>query len=172
MRVLPLENEAVNECWLSDKDRFSYEGLNSDERLTRADGQAGRRVEEVDWQMALEFVARGLQDVVAKHGAAALGALASPHSTLEELYSPRSSCAGSAAATSISACARRDFRGDGQRAGMPWLGMPIAELDALDRVLVVGSFLRKDHPLLAQRLRQAAKKGAQITLLHSVDDDC
>ena len=64
-----------------------------------------------------------------------------------------------------------DFRGDGQGAGIPWLGLPIAELDALERVLVVGSFLRKDHPLVAQRLRQAARKGAEISLLHSVADD-
>src|SRR6185369_10008612 len=64
-----------------------------------------------------------------------------------------------------------DFSGDGKRKGIPWLGMPIAEIGKLDRVLVVGSFLRKDHPLIAQRLRQAAKRGAQIHVLHSVDDD-
>ena len=64
-----------------------------------------------------------------------------------------------------------DFRDDGLRGGAPWLGMPIADVGKLDRALVVGSFLRKDHPLLAHRLRQAAKKGAQISLLHAVDDD-
>ena len=64
-----------------------------------------------------------------------------------------------------------DFRDDGARGGIPYLGMPIAAVGALDRALVVGSFLRKDHPLLAHRLRQAAKKGAQVSSLHSVDDD-
>ena len=80
-------------------------------------------------------------------------------------------CAASAATTSTSGCARPISAATAQRAGIPWLGMPIAEIGTLDRVLVVGSFLRKDHPLLAHRLRQAAKKGAQVSSLHSVDDD-
>ena len=116
--------------------------------------------------------AAACKDVVDKHGGAALGALVSPHATLEELALAAQLVRGARhATTSTSGCGRRDFRGDGQGAGIPWLGMPVADLDALDRVLVVGSFLRKDHPLLAQRLRQAAKKGAQVSLLHSVDDD-
>src|SRR5205823_14023122 len=64
-----------------------------------------------------------------------------------------------------------DFRDDGKRAGVPWLGMPIADVNSLDRAFIVGSFLRKDQPLLAQRLRQAAKKGAEISSLHAIDDD-
>src|SRR6266508_4189691 len=104
MRVLPLENEAINECWLSDKDRFSYEGLNSPDRLQRPlirkNGQWG----EVDWHEALDFVGAGLKG--------------------------------------------KDLR-----------------------VLVIGSFLRKESPLIAHRLRQAAKRRAQIHMLHSVDDD-
>src|SRR5204863_1417395 len=64
-----------------------------------------------------------------------------------------------------------DFSADGRREGIPWLGMPIAALGTLERVLVIGSFLRKDHPLIAHRLRQAAKRGAQVHMLHSVDDD-
>jgi len=161
MRVLPLENEAVNECWLSDKDRFSYEGLNSGERLTvpmiRQDGQW----REAEWQEALGFAARGLK---------AFGVLASPHATLEELF-----LAGRLGAAPGNAADFRlrhsDFSADGRRAGIPWLGMALAELGKLDRVLVVGSFLRKDHPLLAHRLRQAAKRGTEVHVLHAVDDD-
>jgi NADH-quinone oxidoreductase subunit G len=156
MRVLPLENEAVNECWLSDKDRFSYEGLNAPDRLTRPMLRNNGRLEEVDWQAALERAAAGLKDA---------GVLASPHATLEELF-----LAGGLG-TADFRLRHSDFSADGKRAGVPWLGMPVAELGKLDRVLVVGSFLRKDHPLLAQRLRQAAKRGAQIHVLHSVDDD-
>jgi NADH-quinone oxidoreductase subunit G len=157
MRVLPLENEAVNECWLSDKDRFSYEALNSDERLTRPMVKKDGRWEETDWQTALEFSISGLKD---------FGVLASPHSTLEELY-----LVGKLGGPADFRLRHSDFSGDGKRAGIPWLGMPIADLAKLDRVLVVGSFLRKDHPLIAQRLRQAAKRGTQIHVLHSVDDD-
>ncbi len=156
MRVLPLENDAINECWLSDKDRFSYEGLNAPDRLTRPMVRNNGKLEEVDWEVALARAAAGLKDA---------GVLASPHATLEELV-----LAGRLGAADFR-LRHGDFSADGRRAGIPWLGMPIAELGELDRVLVIGSFLRKDHPLIAQRLRQAAKRGAQIHVLHAVDDD-
>jgi NADH-quinone oxidoreductase subunit G len=157
LRVLPLENEQVNECWLSDKDRFSYEGLNAPERLTQPMARIDGRLQEVEWEVALERAAAGLADC---------GVLASPHATLEELY-----LAGRLGPAEFR-LRHSDFSADdGQRAGIPWLGLPLAELDALDCVLVIGSFLRKDHPLIAHRLRQAAKRGAQIHVLHSVDDD-
>src|SRR5580765_4813325 len=113
--------------------------------------------EETDWQTALETAIKGLKD---------FGVLASPHSTLEELF-----LAGKLGAPADFRLRHSDFSGDGKRKGIPWLGLPVTELAKLDRVLVVGSFLRKDHPLLAQRLRQAAKRGTQIHVLHSVDDD-
>ncbi len=154
MRVLPLENDAVNECWLSDKDRFSYEGLNSPDRLQRPLVKRDGNWQELDWEQAFEVLLPKLQGE--------FGVLASPHATLEELF----------LVSRLGATA--DFRlrqSDFSFRAAPWLGMPIAELVKLDRVLVVGSFLRKDHPLIAHRLRQAAKRGAQIHMLHSVDDD-
>jgi NADH-quinone oxidoreductase subunit G len=157
MRVLPLENEAVNECWLSDKERFSYDALNSPDRLTAPMVKKNGRWEQVDWQEALELAIKGLKD---------FGVLASPHSTLEELF-----LAGKLGAPADFRLRHSDFSGDGRRKGIPWLGMPVADLAKLDRVLIVGSFLRKDHPLIAHRLRQAAKRGLQIHVLHSVDDD-
>jgi NADH-quinone oxidoreductase subunit G len=155
MRVLPLENEAINECWLSDKDRFSYEGLNSADRLQHPMIRKNGQWQEVDWHEAMEFVAAGLKgkDV---------GVLASPHSTLEELF-----LAGKLG-TADFRLRHSDFY---PRQGAPWLGMPITEVEKLDRVLVIGSFLRKESPLIAQRLRQAAKRRGQIHMLHSVDDD-
>jgi len=171
MRVLPLENEAVNECWLSDKDRFSYEALNTEDRLTSPLVKQGGDWKAVDWPTALEYVANGLRDVVAHHGPAAVGALVSPHSTLEEMTLAARLLRGLGSDNIDCRLRQTDFRDDGARAGIPYLGMPIADVGALDRALVVGSFLRKDHPLLAHRLRQAAKKGAQISSLHSVDDD-
>jgi NADH-quinone oxidoreductase subunit G len=156
MRVLPLENEAVNECWLSDKDRFSYEALNSPERLQRPMLRRDGQWREADWQEALDFSIERLKD---------FAVLASPHSTLEELF------LASKLGPADFRLRHCDFSADGKRGGIPWLGMPVTELEKLDRVLVVGSFLRKDHPLLAHRLRQAAKRGTQIHMLHSVDDD-
>jgi len=158
MRVLPLENEAVNECWLSDKDRFSYEGLNTPDRLTRPMVKKNGQWEEVDWEEALDVSLRALQGWD-------FGILASPHATLEELF------LAAKLGPADFRLRHSDFSADGKRGGIPWLGMPIAELGALDRVLVVGSFLRKDHPLIAHRLRQAARRGTQVHMLHSVDDD-
>ncbi|MCC7327397.1 MAG: NADH-quinone oxidoreductase subunit G [Burkholderiales bacterium] len=171
LRVLPLDNEAVNECWISDKDRFSYEALNSGERLTAPMIKQGGEWKTVDWQAALEFVAQGLTDIVARHGPGAFGALVSAHATLEELALAGRLVRGVGSDNIDFRLRQADFRGNGHATGIPWLGLPIAQVGALDRALVVGSFLRKDHPLLAQRLRQAVKKGTQVSMLHSVDDD-
>ena len=171
LRVLPLEEEEINQCWLSDKDRFSYEGLNSEERLTTPMIKRDGKWEEVDWPIALEHVARGLKGVLDKHGGQAIGALATPHATLEELYLLQRLMRGMGSGNVDFRLRQSDFSLDGKMVGAPWLGMPIAALAQLDRVLVVGSQLRKDHPLLAQRLRQAAKKGTQLSLLHALDDD-
>ena len=171
MRVLPLENEAVNECWISDKDRFSYEALNSAERLRTPRIKQGGQWQDVDWQTALDFVAQGLTDIVARHGPGSIGALVSPHSTLEELTLAARLVRGLGSDNIDFRLRQTDFRGDGQAAGIPWLGMPVAAVNKLDRALVIGSFLRKDHPLVAQRLRQAARKGTKVSMLHAVDDD-
>ncbi|MCL4759395.1 MAG: NADH-quinone oxidoreductase subunit NuoG [Rhodocyclaceae bacterium] len=171
-RVLPLENEAINECWLSDKDRFSYEGLNSEERLTNPMIKQCGQWKEVDWQAALEFVAAGLRSNVGAHGSAALGALASPHSTVEELYLLQKLIRALGSDNVDFRLRQADFRMDGATSGAPWLGMPIAEVGELDRLLVIGSFLRKDTPLLAQRVRQAAKKrGLQLSVVGASAED-
>ncbi|MBS3935461.1 MAG: NADH-quinone oxidoreductase subunit G [Sulfuritalea sp.] len=173
-RVLPLENEAINECWLSDKERFSYEGLNSqgdDGRLVKPMVKQGGAWKEVDWNVALDYAAHALRDVAKNQGADALGALVSPHATLEEMALAGKLLRGLGSDNIDFRLRQNDFSLDGQRNGTPWLGMKIADIGALDRVLVVGSFLRKDHPLIAQRLRQSAKKGAQISVLHAAADD-
>jgi NADH-quinone oxidoreductase subunit G len=171
MRVLPRENEAINECWLSDKDRFSYEGLNSEQRLARPMLKRGGAWEEVEWQVALDFVARELKRIRDRHGAASIGALATPQQTLEELFLLGKLAREFAAGNADFRLRQSDFGVDAQRAGAPWLGMTIAELNTLDRVLVVGSTLRKDHPLITHRLRQAARRQLQLSLIHCVDDE-
>jgi NADH-quinone oxidoreductase subunit G len=158
MRVLPLENEAVNECWLSDKDRFSYDGLNAPDRLQRPMVRRNGAWQELDWEQAFDAVVAGLKG-------RDFGVLASPHATLEELF------LASKLGPADFRLRHSDFSADGRREGIPWLGMPVAALGGLDRVLVIGSFLRKEAPLMAHRLRQAARRGAQIHMLHCVDDD-
>jgi NADH-quinone oxidoreductase subunit G len=171
MRVLPRVNEEVNECWLADRDRFSYEGLNSAQRLLRPMVKQDGQWREVDWVVALDAVATGLKRVKAQHGAGAIGALATPHQTLEELHLLAKLVRGFGSESIDFRLRQADTSADGKRAGAPWLGMKIAEFAQLDRALVVGSTLRKDHPLLAHRLRQATKKGAQLSVIHAADDD-
>jgi len=171
LRVLPLENEDVNECWLSDKDRFSYTALNSDERLTKPMVKQGGQWKEVEWNQALDYVSHALRDVAKEHGADAIGTLVSPHSTLEEMALAAKFMRGLGSDNIDFRLRQSDFSLDGKRAGTPWLGMKLAEIAKCDRVLVVGSFLRKDHPLIAQRLRQAAKRGTKISVVHAADDD-
>jgi NADH-quinone oxidoreductase subunit G len=169
LRVLPLENEAINECWLSDRDRFSYEGLNTDERLTRPMLKQGGEWREVEWNQALDYAAHALRDIVKEHGPAAVGALISPNATLEEMFLAGRLLRGLGSDNIDSRLRQSDF--SGQREGAPWLGMKIAEINRLDRVLLVGSFLRQEHPLIAQRLRQAVRAGAQVSVLHSATED-
>ncbi|MDM0009567.1 NADH-quinone oxidoreductase subunit NuoG [Variovorax sp. J22G73] len=164
MRVVPLENEDVNECWIADRDRFSYEALNGPERLTQPMLKQGGQWQQVDWQTALEYVANGLRQIKTDHGAQSIGTLVSPHSTLEELQ--------------LAAMLTRELGSDNidyrlrnaeftAFEGVRWLGTSIASLTQVQRALVVGSNLRKDHPLFAQRIRQAVRKGAKLSVITS-----
>jgi NADH-quinone oxidoreductase subunit G len=171
LRVLPIENEDINECWLSDKDRFAYEGLNSSERLTKPMIKQDGKWQEVEWQVALEYAANGLRHIANGAGAEQIGALATANSTLEELYLLQKLTRGIGSQNVDFRLRQSDFSGDGKQQGAPWLGMSIADISRADRLLIVGSFLRKDHPVLAARIRQAVKKGAQANIIHSADDD-
>ncbi len=166
MRVVPLENEAVNECWIADRDRFSYEALNGEDRLTQPMLKQGGEWKTVDWQTALEYVANGLKNVQKDHGAASVGLLASPHSTVEELALATALMRGLGSPNIDSRLRHADFGNAAEAGKSRWLGMPLASLSTLQRVLVVGGNIRKDQPLMAQRLRQAARHGAQVSALN------
>ena len=159
MRVLPFENDDVNECWIADRDRFSYEALDSAERLTKPMLKQGGQWVEVDWQTALEYIANGVQCITKENGAGALGALVSPHSTVEELYLAGALMRGLGSPNLDYRLRHADLR---KPQGVRWLGRSVASLSQLQSVLVVGSNLRKDHPLFAQRIRQAARKGCTV----------
>ena len=167
-RVVPLENEDVNECWIADRDRFSYESLNSDERLTTPMIKQGGEWKAVDWQTALEYVANGLKQIKSNHGAHSIGALVSPHSTLEELHLAKGLMDGLGSGSIDFRLRHAEFA---TTTSVPYLGTTIASLSSLQRVFVVGSNLRKDHPLFAQRIRQATKAGAKVhALVDAVQD--
>ena len=162
MRVVPLENEAVNECWIADRDRFSYEALNSPERLQTPMIKQGGKWSKVDWQTALEYVANGLKQIKSNHGDASLGALVSPHSTLEELHLSAKLLRALGSDNIDYRLRNQDFTATD---GVRYLGMPIAALSSLQRVLFVGTNLRKEHPLFALRVRQAARGGCAVHAL-------
>ena len=168
LRVVPLENEDVNECWIADRDRFSYEALESADRLTAPMLKQGGEWKEVDWQTALEYLANGLQGVKAQHGAQAIGTLASPHSTAEELFLAASLMRGLGSQNIDTRLRAADFQHD---AKTRWLGTSLASLSTLQRVLVIGSNIRKDQPLMAQRLRQAVRNGAKLHALNAQSYD-
>ncbi len=172
MRVVPLENEDVNECWIADRDRFSYEALDSADRLNKPMLKQGGEWKEVDWQTALEYVANGLQGVKAQHGPQAIGTLASPHSTAEELFLAASLTRGLGSQNIDTRLRVADFHTDvnsehGGAVRARWLGTSVASLTTLQRVLVIGSNIRKDQPLLAQRLRQAVRNGGKVNALNA-----
>ncbi len=172
MRVVPFENDDVNECWISDKDRWSYEGLNVEDRLTvpmvRDENNVWR---EVSWQDALKVVGDALGQIAHHDGAEYIGALASETSTLEELALLKRVMNGLGSNNVDALLRNTDANFARATAGAAWLGMSINDLDSVDGVVVIGSNLRKDHPLMAQRLRQVAKKGARITLIDSYGED-
>ena len=168
MRVVPLENEEVNECWIADRDRFSYEALNSDDRLTQPMLKQNGQWVTVDWSTALEYIANGIQHIKTDHGASALACLASPHSTLEELYLATQFMRALGSDNIDSRLRAADFQHDGK---VRWLGTSVASLSTLNRALIIGSNIRKDHPLLAQRIRQAVRRGAKVHALNARHED-
>ncbi|GAB3646359.1 NADH-quinone oxidoreductase subunit NuoG [Ramlibacter alkalitolerans] len=168
LRVLPFENNDVNECWIADRDRFSYEALNTPERLTSPMIKHGGEWKTVDWQTALEYVARGVAEIQRDHGGRAIGALVSPHSTVEELFLAQKLVRTLGSENVDHRLRHAEFASE---EGVRWLGTSIASLSTLQRALVIGSNLRKDHPLFALRVRAAVRSGAQVSVVHDRDDD-
>jgi NADH-quinone oxidoreductase subunit G len=165
-RVVPRENDAVNETWIADRDRFSYQGIHSADRLERPMLKQDGRWQPVDWDIAIEAVADALRGTLEGPGPQALGALASPGATLEELYALQKLLRALGSENIDHRLRQADFRDQDTAPVMPWLGRDIAELQALDAVLLVGSDIRRDQPMIAHRLRKAALKGARVALVN------
>ncbi|HXF78109.1 MAG TPA: NADH-quinone oxidoreductase subunit NuoG [Usitatibacter sp.] len=168
MRVLPFENESVNEVWISDRDRFAYLGLNSEERLQRPMVKQAGQWKEVDWPQALEAAAKGLKEATAA-GGDALGVLLAPELTLEELHLGARLARGLGSENVDSRVRQSDFRARAK--GAPWLGFAIGDVAKMKSILLVGSTLRKEQPLFSARVRQAAKKGTAVHVLHVAGDE-
>ena len=170
LRVVPRENEAVNEVWLSDRDRFSYEGLYADDRLLRprVRGEDGTW-READWETALDAAARALRAALEAEGPAGVGVLASPTATTEEHYLLQALARGLGCANLDHRLRQTDFRDQDEAPAWPWLGMSLADLERVDAALLVGSNVRKEQPLAGLRLRKAALAGASVFAVNPVD---
>ncbi|GAB4299142.1 MAG: NADH-quinone oxidoreductase subunit NuoG [Thiohalomonadaceae bacterium] len=171
MRVRPRENEEVNEVWLADRDRFSYLALTHPERLTAPQVKQDGVWQTVDWNTALTAAARGLRSVVEQHGAAQIGALAGYGATTEEFYLLQKFMRGLGSDNIDHRLRQIDFSGQDAMPAFPWLGQALADLDNLDAALLVGSNVRKEQPLVALRLRKAARAGARLLAVNPIDYD-
>jgi NADH-quinone oxidoreductase subunit G len=169
MRVAPKENEAINEVWISDRDRFSYEGLMAEDRLTTPMIKVEGRWESADWEKALSFAAEGVKRTIDAHDVNAIGALASATATVEELYLLQKLMRGIGTQNIDHRVRQVDFRDQGDAPLFPYLGQAIAEFNECDSALIIGSHLRKEQPLLNHRLRQATLGGAKVMLFNPVD---
>ncbi|HBU29954.1 MAG: NADH-quinone oxidoreductase subunit G [Thiobacillus sp. GWE1_62_9] len=167
MRVLPRENEDVNECWLADRDRFSYQGLNTAERLTQPMIKQGGQWVETTWQAALEFVADKLKSIPAEQ----IGALSTPYRPAEELFLLQKMMRGLGSGNVDHRLRQSDFSLDDKAHGGFWLGMPVTYMSRLNRMLVVGSNLRKDHPLMAHRIRESVRWYGELNLINAAEDE-
>ena len=168
-RVVPAENEDINEVWLSDRDRFSYEGLNSAERLTVPMIRDERGWQEVDWQTALEHIAGRLRSVIERHGADKVGALVSPSSTCEELYLAQKFMRGIGSGNIDHRLRQTDFSDQDAAPAYPGLGLTFPAVEQLDAALIVGGYPRKDQPIFNHRLRKAVLAGARVMAINPVD---
>ena len=166
MRAVPKPTEEVNETWLSDRDRFGYAGIHSEDRLTKPMIKKSAKWQECDWETALEAAVNGLKETVTVKGADAAGVLASPSATVEELYLLQKLARGLGIPHIDVRLRQADFRDDAAEPIFPWLGQGVQDIERLEAALIVGSNIRKEVPLLAHRLRKAALKGGAVMFLN------
>ncbi|ANJ67168.1 NADH-quinone oxidoreductase subunit G [Halothiobacillus diazotrophicus] len=172
MRTVPRDNDLINETWLSDRDRFAYEGLFTQDRLTEPMIKRDGAWATVDWDTALAYAAESLQAIVQQQGAAALGGLVSPNASLEEHYLFQKLIRGLGSNNIDHRLRQIDFSADGGDPVMPWLGMDIAQINQLKTIVVIGSSIREEIPLFGHRVRQAAlKRGVKVHLVHPFTQD-
>ncbi len=171
MRVVPKEHESINETWLSDRDRFSYLGLNSHARATEPKIKRDGQWETVDWETALKFTAMGLGRVIKQHGPEQFAAFASPSSTLEELYLMQKFMRGLGVNNLDHRLQQTDFRDQNTQTVMPTSSLPYAELENQAAILLVGCNVDREIPLAGVRVRKAFTNGGQIYAINPVDYD-
>jgi NADH-quinone oxidoreductase subunit G len=171
MRAVPKENEAINEVWLSDRDRFAYQGINSADRLEQPMVKKADGWHNVEWEEALHVAAQALRERVENQGADELGMLISPNATLEEMSLVTQLAEGLGVSNIDHRLRQRDFTGQDKQPVFPFLGQTIEELEHVNAALIVGANPRKDQPIIGHRLRKAAMAGADLMFINPIDFD-
>lgn len=169
MRMVPRENANINDVWISDRDRYSYEGLYHADRVTKPRIKKKGIWHEVDWQTALEFAVGSIQKILSENALEQFGALASPSSTVEEFYLLQKMMRALGSSNVDHRLRQVDFIDQESLASFPGLGMSIAELEQCDSIFLIGSNIQKEQPSAFLRVRKAFLKGAKITALNMFD---
>ena len=163
-RVIPKENESINECWISDRDRFSYEGLNHKDRINLPLKREKNQWKEIDWEEAYELIEKNITDIDIKKSNK-IGIICSPQSTLEEGFLLKKIAKELNTSHIDYRLLEQSFSENNN-----WLGCKIDEIESHDAILVVGSNLKHDQPLLAHRFRRYANKRNNFSIITSYDD--
>ena len=166
-RVVSRANEKINECWISDRDRYSYQALQCEDRLTEPMVRENGQWRTVDWQTALEVSADGIKKTITKNGADSFGALVSPTATTEEGYLTQKLVRGLGCQNVDHRLRQRDFSHDDITPAYPGLGSDIEQLERASTIVLIGSNIRKEQPLLGLRVRKASEQGSQVSAINS-----
>ena len=170
IRVAPRDNEEINEVWISDRDRFSYEGMYSDDRVTQPLVKQNGGWVKTEWQSALETTHAGLNKVIKASGAERIASMVSATSTLEELYLLQKMMRGIGSNNIDHRLRQVDFSDQNSAPAMPWLGMNIKDLEKINSVLLVGNNIRKEQPIIAHRIRKAVQHhDANVSFVNPAD---
>ncbi|HGK7610950.1 TPA: NADH-quinone oxidoreductase subunit G [Legionella pneumophila] len=171
LRVVPRENESINETWLSDRDRFSYLGLNAASRASKPQIKKNGQWEAVDWETALKFAAEGISRVIKQHGPEQMAAFASSSSTLEEMYLLQKLMRELGVQNLDHRLQQIDFRDQAFLPTTPVSTLPYAEIDHQHSILLIGCNIHREVPLAGTRVRKAFRNSAKIYALNPVDFD-
>ena len=170
-RVLPKENDEVNHCWISDRDRFAYLGLDADDRAVTPmiRPSSAKLMRNVEWPEALDVVASRIKNIVDSYGSDAIGFLASPQATLEELFLLQKLARGLGCPHIDHRLHQHDFSLDNEKPGIPWFGMPINQIDDIRHALIVGANPARELPLFAYHLRKIVERNGKIASIGPID---
>jgi len=169
MRTVPRENEATNETWLSDRDRYSHFGLNTEDRVLEPMIKFDGEWQAVSWEEGIRAATEALRSAVTSHGGEQLGALMSASVSTEEYYLAQRLVRGLDCQNIDYRLREQDFSDDNSRSYGAGFSTPMAAIDVADVILLVGSHIRHEVPLLGQRVRKAWRRGAKISALNPVD---